>query len=119
MFVATLGMDYFKMKLRPSPALEAPDHDHLLGLVYNCKTLAYDHRTLAFDCKTWAYPMSTVLATVAFLPLLYTSLLSQGGIMHYSQQLTLQCSTKLLFGHYYIHEPQIATRWTHLNTRCR
>ena len=41
--------------------------------------------------------MSTVLATVAFLLLLHTSLLSQAGIMHYSQQLTLQHSTKLLF----------------------
>ena len=35
------------------------------------------------------------MATVAFLLLLDTSLLSQGGTMHYSQQLTLQHSTKL------------------------
>ena len=41
--------------------------------------------------------MSTVLATVAFLLLLDTSLLSQAGITHYSQLLTLQHSTKLLF----------------------
>ena len=41
-------------------------------------------------------PMSTVLATVAFLLLLDTSLLSQASITHYSQLLTLQHSTKLL-----------------------
>ena len=41
--------------------------------------------------------MSTVLATVAFLLLLDTSLLSQAGITHYSQLLTLQHSTKVLF----------------------
>ena len=56
---------------KPSPALEAPGHSNLLGLAY--------------DRKTWAYPMSTVLATVAFLLLLDTSLLSQAGITHYSQ----------------------------------
>ena len=67
--------------LKPSPALEAPGHDHLLGLAY--------------DRKTWACPMSTVLATVAFLLLLDTSLLSQAGTSHYSQLLTLQHSTKL------------------------
>ena len=44
---------------------------------------------LAYYRKTWAYPTSTVSASVAFLPLLDTSLLSQGGITHYSQQLTL------------------------------
>ena len=69
--------------LKPSPALEALGHGHLLGLAYNR--------------KTWAYPMSTVLATVAFLLLLDTSLLSQAGIMHYSQLLTLQHSTKVLY----------------------
>ena len=69
--------------LKPSPALEALGHSQLLGLVYN-------H-------KTWAYPMSTVLATVAFLLLLDARLLSQAGITHYSQQLTLQHSTKLFF----------------------
>ena len=37
------------------------------------------------------------LATVAFLLLVDASLLSQGGFMHYSQQLTLQHSTNLLF----------------------
>ena len=58
-------------------------HDHLLGLAY--------------DRKTWACPMSTVLATVAFLLLLDTSLLSQAGTTHYSQLLTLKHSTKLLF----------------------
>ena len=52
---------------------------------------------LAYDRKTWAYTVSTVLATVAFLLLLDTSLLSQAGITHYSQLLTLQHSTKLLF----------------------
>ena len=57
-------------------------HSHLLGLAY--------------DRKTWAYPMSTVLAIVVFLLLVDTSLPSQGGFMHYSQQLTLQRSTKLL-----------------------
>ena len=35
-----------------------------------------------YDRKTWAYPVSTVLATVAFLLLLDTSLLSHAGIMH-------------------------------------
>ena len=60
--------------LKPSPALEAPGHDHLLGLAY--------------DRKTWACPMSTVLATVAFLLLLDTSLLSQAGTSHYSQLLS-------------------------------
>ena len=71
------------MTLKPSPALEAPGHNHLLGLAY--------HR------KTSACPMSTVLATVAFLLLLDTSLLSQAGTTHYSQLQTLQHSTKLLF----------------------
>ena len=51
--------------LKPSPALETLGHSHLLGLAYNR--------------KTWTYPMSTVLATVAFLLLLDTSLLSQAG----------------------------------------
>ena len=37
------------------------------------------------------------MATVAFLLLLDTSLLSQAGITHYSQLLTLQHSTELLF----------------------
>ena len=74
---------YCTFWLKPSPALGALGHGHLLGLGY--------------DRKTRAYPMSTVLATVAFLLLLDTSLLSQGGIMHYSQQLTLQHSTKLVF----------------------
>ena len=73
--------------LKPSPALEAPGHDHLLGLAY--------------DRKTWACPMSTVLATVAFLLLLDTSLLSQAGTSHYSQLLTLQHSTKLLLFYFY------------------
>ena len=67
---------YCAFQLKPSPTLEALGHGHLLGLAY--------------DRKTWAYPMSTVLATVAFLPLLDTSLLSKGD---YSQQLTLQRST--------------------------
>ena len=66
-----------------SPALEILDCGHLLDLAYNR--------------KTWAYPMSTVLPTVAFLLLVDASLLLQGGFMHYSQQLTLQHSTKLLF----------------------
>ena len=52
---------------------------------------------MTYNHKSWAYPMSTVLAPVAFLLLLDTSLLSQGGFMHYSQQLTRQHSTKLLF----------------------
>ena len=39
--------------------------------------------------ETQAYSTNTVLATVAFLHLLDTSLLSQGGTTHYSQQLTL------------------------------
>ena len=69
--------------VKPSPALEALGHGHLLGLAY--------------DRKTWAYPVSTVLATVAFLLILHTSLLSQVGITHYSHRLTLQHSTKLLF----------------------
>ena len=47
--------------------------------------------------ETWAYPTNTVLATVAFVLLLDASLLSQASITHYSQQLTLQHSTKLLF----------------------
>ena len=42
-------------------------------------------------------PNSTVLATVAFLLLLDTSLLSQAGTTHYSQILTLQHSTKLFY----------------------
>ena len=67
-------------------ALKAPGHGHLQDLAYNRNTRAY--------------PMSTVLATVAFLLLLDTSLLSQAGITHYSQQLTLQHSTKLLFVSY-------------------
>ena len=62
---------YCAFWLKPSPALEALGHYHLLGLAYNR--------------KAWAYPMSTVLATVAFLLLLETSLL------------TLQHSTKLLY----------------------
>ena len=70
-------------QLKPSPALEAPGHGHLLGLAYNR--------------KTWGYPMSTVLVTVIFLLLLDTSLLSQAGSAHYLQLLTLQHSTKLLF----------------------
>ena len=56
-------------QLKPSPALQALGHGHLLRLAYNC--------------KTWAYTMIMVLATVAFLLLLDTSLLSQAGIMHY------------------------------------
>ena len=72
---------YCAFYLKPSPALEAPGHDYLLGLAY--------------ECKTWACPMSTVLVTVAFLLLLDTSLLSQAGTTYYSQLLTLQHSTKL------------------------
>ena len=45
-------------------------------------------------------PDECSLATVAFLLLLDASLLSQGGLMHYSQQLTPQHSTKLLFVFY-------------------
>ena len=45
--------------LKPSPALGAPGHGHLLSLAY--------------DRKTWTYPVSTVLGTVAFLLLLDTS----------------------------------------------
>ena len=74
---------YCAFYLKSSPALNALDHGHLLGLAY--------------DRKTWAYLMSTVLAIVAFLLLVDSSLLSQGGFMHYSEQLTLQHSTKLLF----------------------
>ena len=47
--------------------------------------------------RSQACPMSTVLATVAFLLLVDTSLLSQAGTTYYSQLLTLQHSTKLLF----------------------
>ena len=50
---------YCAFYLKPSPELEAPGHGHLLSLAY--------------DRKTWAYPVSTVLATVAFLLLLDTS----------------------------------------------
>ena len=46
--------------------------------------------------ETWAYSTNTVLATVAFLLPLHTNLLSQAGITHYSQLLTLQHTTKLL-----------------------
>ena len=46
--------------------------------------------------KTWDYSTNTVVATVANLLLLDTSLLSQAGIIHYSQLLTLQHSTKLV-----------------------
>ena len=93
MFVATLEMDNFdctKMNahFKIFTALKAAGHDHLLGLAY--------------DRKTWACPMSTVLATVAFLLLLDTSLLSQAGTSHYSQLLTLQHSTKLLLLFYFI-----------------
>ena len=73
---------YMRILVKAQPSTKAPGHDHLLGLAY--------------DRKTWACPMSTVLATVAFLLLLDTSLLSQAGTMHYSQLLTLQHSTKLL-----------------------
>ena len=69
---------YCAFWLKLSPALEAPGHDHLLGLAY--------------DRKTWACPVSTVLATVAILLLLDTSLLSQAGTTYYSQLLTLQHS---------------------------
>ena len=54
------------------------------------------------EVETWAYLMSTVSATVAFLLLLDTTLLSQAGITHYSQQLTLQHSTKLLFVFFFL-----------------
>ena len=76
--------------LKPSPALETLGHGHLLG-------------KLAYDRKTWANPMSTVLASVAFLLLLDASLLSQAGITQYSQQLTLQHSTfYFYFGFYFL-----------------
>ena len=69
--------------------------DSWSGGTHGPPTPAHGH--LRIRSQTWAYPMSTVLATVAFLLLLDTSLLSQAGIMHYSQQLTLQHCTKLLF----------------------
>ena len=78
--------DILRIVVKAQPSTRSTGHGHLLGLAYNR--------------KTWAYPMSTVLATVAFQLLVDTSLLSQGGFMHYSQQLTLQHSTKLYFVFY-------------------
>ena len=43
---------------------------------------------LAHGCETWAYPTNTLLATVAFLLLLDTNLLSQAGITHYIASFT-------------------------------
>ena len=119
MFVTTLGMDNFdctkfhSLSMRgahsqvkasitsPTPApylakqlMTLSTHKHSSASLMQCSTSTLG---LAYNRKTWAYPMNTVLATVAFLLLLDTSLLSQGGITHYSQQLTLQHSTKLLF----------------------
>ena len=70
-----LQTTYCIFQLKPSPILEAPGHGHQLGQAYSR--------------QTWAYTTSTVLATVAFLLLPDTSLLSQVGITHYSQQLTV------------------------------
>ena len=57
--------------MSPSLRQAAPGHSHELGLAYSR--------------ETWAYPLNTVLATVAFLLILDTNLLSQAGITHYSQ----------------------------------
>ena len=61
--------------------------------------LAWLYRTsgkLRILVKAQPYSTNTVLATVAFVLLLDASLLPQASITHYSQQLTLQHSTKLL-----------------------
>ena len=63
--VLTTSRD-LRIVLKPSPVLEALGHGHLLGLAY--------------DRKTWLYPMSTVLATVAFLLTAKTTWLKWPGV---------------------------------------
>ena len=78
-------------------AFEAPYRwTSVTNEAHTCDIVSLDTHT---SSKHWVMsdPMSTALTTVAFLLLLDTSLLSQAGIMHYSQQLTLQHSTKVLF----------------------
>ena len=62
--------DTLRILVKPSPAPKAPGHGDLLGLAVTTRP---------------GPTQGIILATVAFLLLLDTNLLSQAGITHYSQ----------------------------------